>query len=478
MPKSQDSTPRLSLSVDTATAPATHAGSIFLFILIGIVALTPLPFGSARHWAWEVLTALIGLLMTVVGIHHLWHPKDRKPDLRSLRVSIALFCVVVVWATLQCLPFTPAAWHHPLWSQAQEYFGEQVVSSVSVDRVASTSRLFRLVTYAAIFWLAYSFCLDPQRARTLVKSVAMIVALYAAWGLIVYGTGNTTILWFQKWAYNYDLTGTFVNRNSFATFAGLGLLATVALLFETMRKRIDFGESRRGIFKSTVEFLVVHARWLTLAALGIATALLLTHSRAGAISTILGLVAFLVAVSAAPSLRAQWQTKFGISLIVALGILVLIGDKVTVGRLSETSFEDDGRVRIFELTLQAIRDWPFVGTGLGSLRDVFPLYRTEDLPLAVDRAHNDYLETVVELGLPAAVALFLSIASLLWICLMGVRRRRRDALFPCIGIGATTLVAVHSLVDFSLQTPAVTSIYLLLMGAAVAQSFNSSHSTQ
>jgi hypothetical protein len=50
--------------------------------------------------------------------------------------------------------------------------------------------------------------------------------------------------------------------------------------------------------------------------------------------------------------------------------------------------------------------------------------------------------------------------------------------FPCIGVGATTLVAVHSLFDFSLQMPGVAALYWLLMGAAVAQSFGSSHSSE
>jgi O-antigen ligase len=156
----------------------------------------------------------------------------------------------------------------------------------------------------------------------------------------------------------------------------------------------------------------------------------------------------------------------------------VIGDNITTQRLIESSFETEGRPRIFELTVEAIRDWPVFGTGLGTFRDIFPLYRTEDILVSVAQAHCDYLETIVELGLPAAILLFLSIASLLWICLRGVQRRRRNAVFPCIGVGATTLVAVHSLFDFSLQMPGVTATYWLLMGAAVAQSFNSSHSSE
>lgn len=310
------------------------------------------------------------------------------------------------------------------------------------------------------------------------KSVSAITAFYALWGLIVYWSGNTTILWFQKWAYQTDLTGTFVNRNSFATFLGLGLLTSVALIFEGVRRRVDFRESSRSIIKAALELTIVHLRWLTLAFLAMAAALLLTHSRGGATSTLFGLITFFGAVTFAPSLQARWHIIFGLGLTVALGIILLISDNVTTERLAESSIQTEGRTRIFELTWQAIHDWPIFGTGLGTFRDVFPLYRTEDLRLPVDRAHNDYLETIVELGLPAATALFLSMASLLLVCLRGVRHRRRDAIFPCIGVGVTTLVAVHSLFDFSLQMPGVAALYWLIMGAAVAQSFNSSHSSE
>jgi hypothetical protein len=60
--------------------------------------------------------------------------------------------------------------------------------------------------------------------------------------------------------------------------------------------------------------------------------------------------------------------------------------------------------------------------------------------------------------------------------LRGVRLRRRDAVFPCLGIATTVLVALHATVDFSLQIPAVTYTYCFLLGAAVAQSWPSRQS--
>ena len=133
----------------------------------------------------------------------------------------------------------------------------------------------------------------------------------------------------------------------------------------------------------------------------------------------------------------------------------------------------EARPEIFQLTLKALADHPWIGTGLGTFTTVFEAYRTPDLLFFVNAAHNDYLENMLELGIPAALLLFGSVLALFVMCVRGAIRRRRDAILPCVGVGVTALVAMHSLVDFSMQIPAVTVTYLMLLGAAVAQSIPS-----
>ncbi len=109
-------------------------------------------------------------------------------------------------------------------------------------------------------------------------------------------------------------------------------------------------------------------------------------------------------------------------------------------------------------------------------QEVFRFHRSETIPKPLAKAHNTYLENALELGIPAAMALFGTVAALFGRCLIGVRVRRRNAIYPCIGVGATVLIATHASVDFSLQNPAVAATYALLMGAAVAQSWRSAES--
>ncbi|HEU4735612.1 MAG TPA: hypothetical protein VFS48_01115, partial [Solirubrobacterales bacterium] len=46
-----------------------------------------------------------------------------------------------------------------------------------------------------------------------------------------------------------------------------------------------------------------------------------------------------------------------------------------------------------------------------------------------------------------------------------LRRRRSNALYPCLGIAATTLVGLHALLDFSLEIPAIAVTYAAILGA-------------
>jgi O-antigen ligase len=93
--------------------------------------------------------------------------------------------------------------------------------------------------------------------------------------------------------------------------------------------------------------------------------------------------------------------------------------------------------------------------------------------LFVDLAHNDYLENILELGVPAAAVLYGMLLLLVWRCLRGVLRRRRDAIFPCAALGASALVGSHAAVDFSMQMPAVAVTYAVMIGLGVAQSESS-----
>jgi O-antigen ligase len=445
--------------------------------LLLIIAWVPLPFGSARPWAAGLLATLVGLLAIARGTSDFMGEISEEAHPRGVIVAGLLFAGALGWALFQSLPWAPEAWTHPLWREAAPLLPSHPPHSrISIDPSASQTEVLHLLSYAAIFWVAFRCCRDTRRGRSLVRAVAILGAAYAGWGLFVYWSGNHNVLWFDKWTYRDDLTSTFVNRNSFATFCGLVALAALGLLLDTLLREVDLKQTRRAVLYSLVEFLSTRLTWLVGTLLVTATALLLTHSRGGAAAAAGGVIALLGAVLLAPGLRGNRRLSVVLTAGIGLAgcLVLLISGTETLMRVADTSFEMDGRHEIYEFTLRALAERPILGTGLGTFKTVFQTYRTENLQFVTELAHDDYLENLLELGIPAGLALFSSILALFLVCAKGVLRRRRDEIFPCIGIGATVLVAVHSLVDFSLQIPAVTTYFLVLLGAGVAQSFSTS----
>jgi hypothetical protein len=90
--------------------------------------------------------------------------------------------------------------------------------------------IMRLLSYGTVLFLALQFGYSTHCRRSVLWGVAAAGALYALYGILVWLDGNTSVLWLAKWAYPDSLTSTFVNRNSYATYAGLGLCAALALI--------------------------------------------------------------------------------------------------------------------------------------------------------------------------------------------------------------------------------------------------------
>mgnify|MGYP003352136470 FL=1 len=89
-----------------------------------------------------------------------------------------------------------------------------------------------------------------------------------------------------------------------------------------------------------------------------------------------------------------------------------------------------------------------------------------------NQAHNTYLETMFEIGVPAALVFLLAPLWIVALCLRGYFIRHRDRVYPLVAVGCSTIAAVHSVFDFSLQIPAVATTYAVVLGLGFAQAFS------
>lgn len=452
-----------------ATAPRNELPLLF-WMLVGLVVLAPLPFGSVDTWSYGLITVVVGSLLVVWAARVLLGWQTPAFGLQSSWPVLLPFLAVAGWAWLQAgSRLLPTAWGHPLWDLAGSALGWDLSAPVSVDPYQTTTALLRLIAYGGVFWLAFQLTGRTARARQALVWISYATVGYAVYGLLMYFLGLDLILFFPKTAYLDDLTSTFVNRNSFATYAGIGLICTSGLLMVLIAQAAD---SRGGGPDSVLRVLetVAEKGWpLVLGWLALMLALLLSHSRAGLLSTILGLIAFIAAAGLTRSVgrRLALAVGGGVGLLL-FAFLALNGDALLRRLLASTTGEEERPV-VYARVSEAIRDSGDLGTGYGTFEEVFRFYRTPDIQGTFTKAHNVYLETMLELGTPAAVLLFGTLAVLFLLSVIGIRRRRQNAVYPCVGVAVTVLVAAHSFVDFSVQIPAVAVTYAMVMGIACAQ---------
>ena len=451
----------------------------FLFYgLLAIVLIAPLPFAAVSVWAWAPLASLTAVLLAVWAVLLATGRLKLSVAPRKVAFAALLFAATVVWILVQMAPFTPSSWHHPIWSEAASVLKTGLSGRITVDPYETSGALTRLLWYAAIFWLALQVCREEKMARRALNALAIAGFAYAAYGLVIEFGGFERVLWLKKFTYEDSLTSTFINKNSYAAYAGIGLVCLTALISRRMAAIGTPGTALGERLARTLNLLFAQSWYLLLAWIVVLTALILANSRAGLVSSLLGIFALLGALALSRSVSRRvmlWMTAI---MVVAVTVFFLVSGDL-VGRRFSTSVEQSrARIAVYELTLEAIADSPVLGMGFGTYRRVFQIYRKSSLEYKTPaaQAHNTYLENALELGIPAAAALTLSIGSLVVLCFLGVRRRRRGAIYPASAVGAGVLLAFHSTIDFSLQMPAIAASFAFLLGLGCAQSWSSRES--
>lgn len=444
--------------------------------LMAVIALAPVPLASNRPWAWSSLSLAVGVLMLWWAVNAVREPKAVRVPMRRYGFVAFVVCAVLAWFEVQALTATPDAWHHPLWAEGEAALNVKLAGSISLDAAATRDALMRMMCYAGVFWLTMHLARDPLRARLTVTVVIAAGSACAIYGLVVELGNLDQVLWLEKEAYKGSLTGTFINRNSFAAYLGLCLIAALALLLSRRNRPGRAPLTTRTGLVQLAESLTPQTFALALMAAVLATALALTDSRGGLIATVIGVALFILARAVGRSGGQGRSLAFGAAVALAGVIVISSSGEETLSRFTRQDIPVADRTHVHELAARAIADEPVVGHGAGTFPQVFHLYRNTAFPwlaLPFDKAHNTYLEMALEAGLIAAAAFFGVLAWLTAACMRGALWRRRDSVYPALAVGAVGLFAAHSMIDFSAQMPAVAISFAAILACGFAQSWSS-----
>jgi O-antigen ligase len=452
-----------------------------VFVFFTVVMVAALPMGGNRDWAWAPLCVILGLIAIPVSLGlgarggHAVGALERLPLL--LLVGCWLFFAgFALWQMTTWTPLTADAW---LFNRAAEILGDAHAPIPAIAADAARNSLLKCVACALIFLMARALCRDRDHARWLLVALVVSGVLVVSYGIAMQMSTNSCYLggYLRK---QFELIstdrcpmgGTFVNSNSFACYMGMCVAAALALVFSSHRRK---SKAAAG-YEEEEDFRLIDwfngPRVVLLAfALLMLGGLLMSASRAGFGASMAGLLFLGLLLMRG---RGRSRPQLGRMFFIGLAVIVVVGGVAGSGMLSKfaVSADDSSRLRIWSAAFQAIAMSPWLGWGLGGFGDVFALLQPSNSLQPNDIAHSTPLETVVELGVFAAVPAMVVVILPWAVCLRGaLMRRLADRYLPAAAFSIAAVPILHSLIDFSLQMPAIGFVTAALLGMGWAQSF-------
>ncbi len=454
-------------------------GAAFLFF--GLVGVAALPMGANREWAWAPLSVLFGLMAVPVALglgarDGFRIAVSERGPLLLLVCCWLFFASFAIWQTTTWTPLTADAW---MFVRAAEILGEAHAPIPAIAADAARNSLLKCFTCALIFLTARLLCRDRLNARWALVALVASGVLVVTYGIAMQVSTNSCYLGSylrKQFEFNSGdrclMGGTFVNSNSFACYMGMCVVGALALLFGGGRQKdpVTYGYREEEEVR-LIDWLTIPRVILLSGSLLMLGGLLISASRAGAAASVAGMLAFGLLMA-----RGRWRspTRGGAVFVLAGAAVLIVGiiaGNALIAKFAAAS-DDTSRLRIWSAAIQGIGLSPWLGWGLGGFGDVFALLQPSDSLQPNDVAHSTPLETIVELGVIAAIPAFLVVLLPWGVCLRGALRRRNSRRYlPAAAFSAAAVSILHSLVDFSLQIPAIGFMTAALLGMGWAQSF-------
>ena len=426
--------------------------------LILIVLLAPLPMGSNRPMLWILWAVVLGLVLTT---YLFLHSPNSRP-LRLFRYPWVLVCglCVPVFAFAQILPLASVLPEHLTHLPLPEAFNPK---TISLTPAATRLGILRACSYAALFVLFLDVGTSAYRVNHMRRALFFGLTLHAVWAMASLTLWGDQFPWGAKTAYAGMATGTFVNRNAFATFMGMTLVLGLSLLPQGQRRRSHDGT--RCAARVGEGALI----WICLAIVFLA--LIATQSRLGIVSSLL---AALVCISLRVGIASQNRLYFRLNwLSFGAGLALFLGLLLRAGVMERSVFiwqDAESRIALYRQILAMISDRPLLGYGFDAFGPAFQIFHRPPVSsdLTWEYAHSTYLVVWVELGLIAGSMPLLALG----LTLRHLIRRSRypgPSQAPVIAaIAALVLGGVHSLFDFSLEIEANAFLFITLLAMGLA----------
>ncbi|MEO8429913.1 MAG: O-antigen ligase family protein [Acidobacteriota bacterium] len=398
--------------------------------------------------------------------------RSRLDGLRPLALPGAALVLLAVLGVVQLLPLPyglldlAAARNLQIYHDSGEILGlfgrgNPSAARISVAPGETLGTVLLILAYGAVFLSAVSLLSTRSRRRFFLWTIFASAILQIVAAILREGPGHR-------------LHGPFVNPNHFSAYLEVVLafaFATILAAALTSGDRAERGDPAADRLEK--RFLPVAGGVLIWAVLALGIGL--TGSRGGLLSAFLTTLCLLFLAARRRPARAPARA------IAAVGV-ALLGGALLVMRaagsepfmrflhLDPRDLGSNTRVVLWRTSVAAWRQFPIVGSGLGTFREAFRRAQPRELPGLVEQAHSDFLQLLVTGGGIGAALGLLLFGSLFIILLRAWKnqKHREESALALAGIGALASLTLHGLVDFNLSIPAVPTILACALGCAWA----------
>ena len=432
-----------------------------LILLLALAASAPIPYGA-------VTTAgAVRLELMAFGTAALAAFSRRSPGAASIPLVLVL-CIALIGA-FQLVPFDPATLQRlspvsaSVFAQTNEvlrlFDAQPVPPRISIAPSDTARAALLIVAYAACFTSAFFLLRTRIRRRLLLYTFLLSAAVQAMHAAVTQSADQR-------------IHGTFVNPNHFAGYLEIALAMAFAVLWTeiiTGHERVSSQTERGEQFERRLVPLV----WRVLLWGVIATGIALTRSRMGIAAAVLTAILLLATSALHRRTRSRYAVAAGVSVAAALVLVGLITREIPLVRFLASDPRDpesDSRFRVWTLSIDAWREFPTFGSGLGTFREAFKRVQPRDFNGLYEQAHNDALQLLVTGGWIALALGGLALLTMFVLLIRGWAQqpRREECAVTLAAAAALFSLLVHGLAEFNFSIPAIPATLAIILGCGWA----------